>query len=105
MGHEEDLSRLENIVEKMLAGFNELKRKNSALEASLALKEEEVQGLKETLNDLQDDRSAIRERVTGLISSIEKWEKSQESEEAKGTEDEGENAPALSSRGLFSAAG
>ena len=77
MRYEEDLGRLEQYVEKMLAGYNDLKRKNDELQASLQQKEEDNKDLQEQVSSLRENRNIIRNRVTGLIGKIEEWEQTQ----------------------------
>ncbi len=77
MKYEEDLGRLEQYLEKMLAGYNDLKRKKEELQASLRQKEAENIKLQEQIGGLRENRNIIRDRVTGLIGRIEEWERAQ----------------------------
>lgn len=74
--HQEDFGRLESVVEKLLASYNALKQDKDKLEASLLQKEREILDLQAKVTALKEDRSVIHKRVTGLIGSIEQWEKS-----------------------------
>ena len=76
MNHEE-LSRLENIVEKLLSQFGTLKEEKQQLEAELDRKEQEIGQLKETAAQLKEEKNVIHGRVSSLITSLEKWEKAQ----------------------------
>lgn len=79
MEHEEDLKRLEQFVEKLLGSYNELKKESNELRADLLRQEKENGELRQQIEALQDNKSVVRERVSGLISRIEEWEKSQSS--------------------------
>lgn len=68
MSHVEDLNRLEQIVNKLLAGLDAMRAEKKQIEA-------ENQTLKQELAALRDEKSQVRQRVGGLIESIEKWEK------------------------------
>lgn len=75
MGNNEDLGRLEQFVEKLLASHNQLKSENHEIKALLQQKEQEILELKEMNKGLQEDRSVMHDRVTGLIDRIDEWEK------------------------------
>ncbi len=77
------LARLESSVEKLLAGYNALKRQKEALEARLADREAEIQRLRQTIDGMQDEKKTVHQRVSGLLSSIERWEEEQAGEEAQ----------------------
>ena len=75
MDNSEDLGRLEQFVERLLASHNQLKNENLSLKTLLQQKEQEIAELKEANKGLQDDRSVMHDRVTGLIDRIDEWEK------------------------------
>ena len=74
----ESLARLEEAIDNLLTSMQEMKKEKSQLEARLEEKEQETSELKQQLESLQSERSRIHQRVAGLISSIDKWEKSTE---------------------------
>lgn len=74
----ESLARLEEAIEKLLTTMQEMKKEKSQLEAKLEEKSQESFELKQQLDTLQSERSRIHQRVSGLINSIDKWEKSTE---------------------------
>lgn len=74
----ESLARLEEAIDKLLTSMQEMKKEKTQLEAKLEEKEQEAFELKQQLDTLQSERSRIHQRVTGLISSIDKWEKTAE---------------------------
>lgn len=76
MENEGVFSRLEKSVEKLLAGLDKIRQDKNVLQAELFQKEQENKELREEVARLLDDKNLIHERVTGLINSIEKWEKS-----------------------------
>lgn len=75
MGNSEDLGRLEQFVEKLLASHNQLKSENHEIKELLQQREQEIVELKEMNKGLQEDRSVMHDRVTGLIGRIDEWEK------------------------------
>ena len=81
MEYVENLSRLESIVEKLLADLDRIQQDKTALQAALNEKDVENNKLRQELDAIRADRSSIHNRVTSLIDSIEKWETSRSSEE------------------------
>ena len=75
----ESLAYLEEVVEKMLATLKNMRQEKLVLEARVESRDQEITTLKEELANLQGERGQIQQRVAGLISSIEKWEKLNES--------------------------
>ena len=80
MENNEDLGRLEKLVEKMIGIHDQLKQEKAELEGLLQAKEQEVAELLEQVQNLQEDRSVMHNRVTGLIDRIGEWEKVLEQE-------------------------
>lgn len=76
MGHVDDLNRLENIVEKLLASLDAIQKERNELSGRLSQLENEKKKLQQELQNQQEDKEQIRQRVNSLISGIEKWEKS-----------------------------
>ena len=79
MDNIESLAFLEEAVGKMLVTLKGMKQEKLVLEAKVESRDQEIVTLKEQLAILQGERGQIQQRVTGLISSIEKWEKLNES--------------------------
>ncbi|NTV14622.1 MAG: DUF904 domain-containing protein [Desulfobulbaceae bacterium] len=71
----ENLARLEEALDKLLGAMQEMKDEKIQLEAQLEEKEQEAFELKQQLETMQSERSRIHQRVAGLITSIDKWEK------------------------------
>ena len=76
MVHEEELGKLEQFVERLIDNYNELKAENSSLKERLEKIEQQKMQNQELVDTLQNDRTVMHERVTGMISKIEAWEKS-----------------------------
>lgn len=74
----EKLERLERSVVRLLDGYNALLQEKVALNELVASKSAEINDLRETVASLQGDKVSIHQRVSGLLSSIEAWEESQE---------------------------
>ena len=76
MEYEEDLKKLESNVEKMLNSLDSVQGDKIKLHADVARLEKEKKGLEEQVKRLTDEKKHIHQRVSGLLGSIEKWEKS-----------------------------
>jgi septal ring factor EnvC (AmiA/AmiB activator) len=72
-----ELARLEQFVETVLNKYNELKDNFQALEATLRERDEECAALKADIAELQNERSEVGSRVSGLLGRIEQWESEQ----------------------------
>jgi len=81
MKQNEDLARLEQFVEKLIDSHNQLQNENSEIYAQLQAKQQEITELQEMIKNLQEDRSVMHNRVTGLIDRIDEWEKTFDGEE------------------------
>lgn len=78
MSYKEDFSRLETLVEKLLAQVDALRRQNGELQAALESKGMELDKMQNETGNLQEERGEILNRVNRLISSIEQWEGGQQ---------------------------
>lgn len=78
MLHEEEIGRLEQFVEKLLAGYNSLKAEYDRLQQALRLQEEQNRELRELADKFQAEKEIMYNRVTGLIERIDVWEKENE---------------------------
>jgi len=74
---EEAMARLEAVVEKLLANFNSLKQEKAEIEAQLRQSHYEVEELQGVVAALKEEKTVVHQRVSGLLSSIEDWEKNQ----------------------------
>ena len=81
MEQNEELARLEQFVEKLIESHNQLKNEKNKMMAQVHEKELEIAELQEKVKNLQEDRSAMHNRVTGLIGRIDEWEKVIDQEE------------------------
>ncbi len=78
MEEREDLSKLENIVEKLISAYNNLKSDKHDIEEMLSQSQVENEKLQNQLSQLQDEKSHVHDRVAGLLGTIENWEKTQD---------------------------
>jgi septal ring factor EnvC (AmiA/AmiB activator) len=76
MEYEEDLKKLEDNVEKMLSSLDSVQGDKIKLQADIARLELDKKGLEEQIKRLKEEKKSIHQRVSGLLGSIEKWEKS-----------------------------
>jgi len=97
----EDLGRLENVVGKLLADFNDLKAEKNKLENLLQQKNNEIDALQEAVDKVHSERTQVHQRVSGILSSIEKWEEHQSSQGQDDSEEKGSEKSAASPQ-LFS---
>lgn len=87
MDKHNELLRLEEFIDNLLAEHKKMKKNCAALEALLEERNAECAGLKETIEELRGERNLVGERVAGLIDRIEKWENELEENEVL-TEDD-----------------
>ena len=70
----EQLSLLEQRVERLIQQYGRLKEEKTLLERSLAEKDERVRALEREVDGLRQERDIIRERLARLIETIERLE-------------------------------
>ena len=88
----EGFVRLEQLVETLIDSYNELKEKYRVLKENFKESEEECELLKMELTELQEQRSEVAQRVSGLLGRIEQWEADQSmGEQMEVQQGEGEN--------------
>lgn len=97
----EDLGRLENVVGKLLVDFNDLKVEKNKLENLLQQKNNEINELQEAVDKVNSERTQVHQRVSGILSSIEKWEEHQSPQGQDAPEEKGDEKSAASPQ-LFS---
>ena len=76
MEYEEDLKKLESNVEKMLTSLDSAQDDKIKLQADIVRLEQDKKELEEQVKHLKEEKKNIHQRVSGLLGSIEKWEKS-----------------------------
>lgn len=76
MEYDEDINKLEHNVEKMLTSLGTVQDEKLKLQADISRLEDEKKMLEEQINQLNEEKMHVRHRVSGLLTSIEKWEKS-----------------------------
>lgn len=74
MKNNDELVRLEQLVELLVSRCKEQKEKILALEKKLRDRDEECELIKLESAELQKQRTEIGSRVTGLLERIESWE-------------------------------
>ncbi len=70
----EQLSLLEQRVERLIQQYGRLKEEKTLLERSLAERDERVRALEREVDGLRQERDIIRERLARLIETIERLE-------------------------------
>lgn len=81
----EDLVRLAGVVEDLLSRFNQLKDDYDNTVQALQESDAHVKELQESLDKVQNEKSDAYERISGILGSIEQWEKSLDQGEKKQT--------------------
>lgn len=73
----EEFVRLEQLVDTLIDSYSTLQGKYRVLEGNIKESEEERELLKMELTELQEQRSEVAQRVSGLLGRIEQWEADQ----------------------------
>lgn len=74
MENNEELVRLEQLVDNLIGKYSDLKGQFHALEKKLRTSEEEREFLKLEVAELHEQRSEVGRRVNGLLGRLELWE-------------------------------
>jgi FtsZ-binding cell division protein ZapB len=74
MEDRENLQRLDDLVGKLLNAYNDLQEKNKNLTDELQASQLEVAQLQEKVAGLQDEKTHVYERVSGILGVVEQWE-------------------------------
>ena len=74
MSQDNELRRLEQFVEKLLARFSELRAEKAKLLQELRERELQVEDLLNNLSSRDMERSEISQRVSKIVEQIEEWE-------------------------------
>jgi hypothetical protein len=74
MSQDNELRRLEQFVEKLLARFSELRAEKTRLLQELHEREIQIEELQSSLSLSDLERGEITERVGKLVEQIEEWE-------------------------------
>ena len=74
MSQDNELRRLEQFVEKLLARFSELRTEKAKLQQELREREAQIEELRTTLSSKDMERSEISQRVSKIVEQIEEWE-------------------------------
>ncbi len=86
MSQNTEFDRLEKFVSKLLNKYDKLREKNTELQTLLHQREEEISILKNEINNADNERGDLSNRVKGLIEQIEEWESAlEESQESAKT--------------------
>lgn len=77
MENNAELVRLEEFVDKLLTKYNQLKSDYHAVQDTLRQRDAECAELKNNIFNLSTERTAVGNRVAGLLDRIEQWESEQ----------------------------
>ncbi|MBU0681855.1 MAG: cell division protein ZapB [Proteobacteria bacterium] len=70
----EGLSRLEDIVGRLLSQYAELKVQNELLVAEVEEKKQELGRLHGKILEMHNDKDEIHHRVSSILTKLEEWE-------------------------------
>ncbi|OKY74318.1 MAG: hypothetical protein BM485_13715 [Desulfobulbaceae bacterium DB1] len=102
MEQNEDLIRLAEVVEDLLANYNQLKKEKADLLQTISDRDCQIKELDEQLGRLQNEKHDVSKRVSGILSTIQDWEKGLVSEEKKESPENPQKAKSESIAHLFS---
>jgi len=74
MEYESEIKRLEDFVERLLAGYTELKTEIKQQGQQLQLHQQENDRLRQQIETMELERGDLGGRVSSLIDRIETWE-------------------------------
>jgi len=102
MEQNEDLIRLAGVVEELLASFNQLKQEKGELLQLLADKDNNINELQAAIARMKEEKADVSQRVSGILSALENWEKGQDEEEKKSLNENTSESFSAASPQLFS---
>ena len=74
MDHQGELGRLEDTIERLLAGFDALLIEKKQLEYNNGKQKAEILALQQEISALKEEKRLISKRLDSLLAYIEKWE-------------------------------
>lgn len=69
-----ELTRLEEIIDNLLNRYGKLEEENRKNLATIEARNEEIEELQQKLAGLEKEKEQVQERVSGILKSIEEWE-------------------------------
>lgn len=78
----EGLTRLEEIVGRLLSQYADLQKKNETLAAELESKQQELDHLQGKLQEMHGDKDEVHQRLSSILTKLEKWEEGAATEAA-----------------------
>lgn len=74
----EGLTRLEDIVGRLLSQHAELKKQNEMLAAEVEEKKQELGRLHDKIVEMHGDKEEVHHRVSSILTKLEEWEQVKE---------------------------
>ena len=74
MEFEPDISKLENVVNRLLEEYDVVNKKCEQLTVDLAESSAQVEALKEENHSLLNDKNTVHSRVTSILEKLSHWE-------------------------------
>ncbi len=78
----EGLTRLEDIVGRLLSQHAELKKQNEMLAAEVDEKKQELGRLHDKILEMHGDKEEVHHRVSSILTKLEEWEQVKEGSES-----------------------
>lgn len=82
MENNQELARLEEFIDNLLAKYRQLKKSCTEFEQVIEARDAKCAKLEETIAELRQERKMVGDKVNGLLHRIEKWESELESGES-----------------------
>lgn len=70
----EGLTRLEDIVGRLLSQYTEYKQQNEMLAAEVAEKNQELLRLNDKISEMGKDKDEVHHRVSSILTKLDEWE-------------------------------
>lgn len=85
MADNNELVRLEEIVDGLLSRYNKLEEENRKYLTMIKEKDTEIEDLQGKLAGLESDKEQVQKRISGILKTIEDWQSREE--DVKGEEE------------------
>lgn len=77
----EGLSRLEDIVGRLLTQYAELNKKNEMLTVEVAEKKQELGRLHDKILEMHGEKEDVHHRVSSILTKLTEWEQAKEDDD------------------------
>ncbi|MFO7762047.1 MAG: hypothetical protein R6V20_10620 [Desulfobia sp.] len=78
MADNNELVRLEEIIDNLLSKYNKLEEENRKYLTMIKEKNTEIEDLQGKLAGLENDKEQVQKRISGILKTIEDWQSREE---------------------------